>query len=145
MLCSKTEIRVRYEETDQMGVVYHAKYFSWFEVARVHLLDEIGHPYKKLEKKGFFLPVLSCMATFYKPARFDDRLTIKTKAGFDSLLKLSLQYQVLRENDLIASGTTVHAFVSEKGKPVRPPSSFSVFFRSQSCDDENKSTTEWAT
>ena len=124
MLSSSTEIRVRYEETDQMGVVYHAKYFTWFEVARIQLLDEIGIPYKELEREGYFLPVLSCSAIFKHPARFDDRLIIKLKIYLSSLLRLKISYKVLRKDLMIATGTTEHAFISKEGKVIRPPASF---------------------
>ena len=60
MLRASVDIRVRYKETDKMGVVYHSNYFAWFEIARITLLDELGCPYAELEKAGFFLPVLSC-------------------------------------------------------------------------------------
>jgi len=76
MLRASVDIRVRYKETDKMGVVYHSNYFTWFEIARIALLDELGCPYADLEKDGFFLPVLSCDATFHQPAFFDDRLTV---------------------------------------------------------------------
>ena len=124
MLSSSTEIRVRYEETDQMGVVYHAKYFTWFEVARIQLLDEIGIPYKELEREGYFLPVLSCSAIFKHPAQFDDRLIIKLKIYLSSLLRLKISYKVLRKDLMIATGTTEHAFISKEGKVIRPPASF---------------------
>lgn len=124
MLSSSTEIRVRYEETDQMGVVYHAKYFNWFEVARIQLLDEIGIPYKELEKEGYFLPVLSCSAIFKHPAHFDDRLIIKLEISLASLLRLKVAYEVWRKDLMIATGTTEHAFISKDGKVIRPPASF---------------------
>tara|TARA_A100001011_G_scaffold394027_1_gene485415 strand:- start:248 stop:649 length:402 start_codon:yes stop_codon:yes gene_type:complete len=124
MLSSSTEIRVRYEETDQMGVVYHAKYFNWFEVARVQLLDEIGIPYKELEKEGYFLPVLSCSAIFKHPAHFDDRLIIMLEISLASLLRLKVAYEVWRKDLMIATGTTEHAFISKDGKVIRPPASF---------------------
>ena len=124
MLSTSTEIRVRYEETDQMGVVYHAKYFNWFEVARIQLLDEIGIPYKELEKEGYFLPVLSCSAIFKHPAQFDDRLIIKLEISLASLLRLKAAYKVLRKDLIIATGTTEHAFISKDGKVIRPPASF---------------------
>ena len=124
MLSSSTEIRVRYEETDQMGVVYHAKYFNWFEVARIQLLDEIGIPYKELEKEGYFLPVLSCSAIFKHPAHFDDRLIIKLEISLASLLRLKVAYEVWRKDLMIATGTTQHAFISKDGKVIRPPASF---------------------
>ena len=124
MLSTSTEIRVRYEETDQMGVVYHAKYFNWFEVARIQLLDEIGIPYKELEKEGYFLPVLSCSAIFKHPAHFDDRLIIKLEIALASLLRLKVAYEVWRKDLMIATGTTEHAFISKDGKVIRPPASF---------------------
>lgn len=124
MLSSSTKIRVRYEETDQMGVVYHAKYFNWFEVARIQLLDEIGIPYKELEKEGYFLPVLSCSAIFKHPAHFDDRLIIKLEISLASLLRLKVAYEVWRKDLMIATGTTQHAFISKDGKVIRPPASF---------------------
>ena len=124
MLSSSTKIRVRYEETDQMGVVYHAKYFNWFEVARVQLLDEMGIPYKELEKEGYFLPVLSCSAIFKHPAHFDDRLIIKLEISLASLLRLKVAYEVWRKDLMIATGTTEHAFISKDGKVIRPPASF---------------------
>jgi acyl-CoA thioester hydrolase len=124
MLSSSTKIRVRYEETDQMGVVYHAKYFNWFEVARIQLLDEIGIPYKELEKEGYFLPVLSCSAIFKHPAHFDDRLIIMLEISLASLLRLKVAYEVWRKDLMIATGTTEHAFISKDGKVIRPPASF---------------------
>ena len=68
MLSASVDIRVRYKETDQMGVVYHANYFTWFEIARIELLDQMGCPYLDLEKKGYLLPVLTCSASFQSPA-----------------------------------------------------------------------------
>tara|TARA_B100001057_G_scaffold429750_1_gene456043 strand:- start:689 stop:1090 length:402 start_codon:yes stop_codon:yes gene_type:complete len=124
MLSSSTKIRVRYEETDQMGVVYHSKYFNWFEVARIELLDEIGIPYKELEKEGYFLPVLSCSAIFKHPGHFDDRLIIKLEISMASLLRLNVVYKVWRKDLIIATGSTEHAFISKDGKVIRPPASF---------------------
>lgn len=132
MHSSQTQIRVRYEETDQMGVVYHAKYFHWFEVARIHFLDEIGHPYKELEENGYFLPVLECSASFKQAAHFDDKLIIETEVSFPSMLKLSAEYKVVRNHSIIANGKTVHAFVSKEGKVMRPPSSFVEVMRQNS-------------
>ena len=60
MLRVTTSIRVRYQETDKMGIAYHGNYFTWLEVARIHLLDSIGCPYKELEEDGYFLPVIRC-------------------------------------------------------------------------------------
>ena len=125
----ETKIRVRYEETDKMGVVYHAKYFHWFEVARIQLLDEIGLPYKCLEEDGYFLPVLDCAASFKIPARFDDRVSIISSAGFQSPLRLRIEYSVFRGSEKLAEGFTTHAFVCDQGKVVRPPEQFTKLLK----------------
>jgi acyl-CoA thioester hydrolase len=114
MLSTSVEIRVRYEETDQMGVVYHGKYFTWFEVARVHLVD----------RKGFLLPVLNCAAKFRAPALFDDRLKVEARITDIPVARISLDYRVSRKDVLLAEGETTHAFVSKEGKLVRPPKGF---------------------
>ena len=124
MLSASVDIRVRYKETDKMGLVYHANYFTWFEIARIELLDQLGCPYVELEKKDYFLPVLSCSATFHLPAFFDDRLKVKVEIDKVPLVRIEASYKVLRGGELISSGLTQHAFVSGKGKVVRPPEEF---------------------
>ena len=124
VLIHTARIRVRYKETDQMGLVYHANYFTWFEIARIELLDELGCPYVELEKEGFLLPVLSCNTTFHLPAFFDDRLDVEVKIKQMPLVRIKASYEVRRNTDLIATGATQHAFVSGKGKVVRPPQRF---------------------
>ena len=124
MLSASVDIRVRYEETDKMGVVYHSNYFIWFEVARVALLDELGCPYSELEKDGFFLPVLKCDANFKLPAVFDDRLKITVRIEKLPVARIEASYDVKRGDILLATGSTQHAFVSCEGKVVRPPDSF---------------------
>ena len=124
MLSASAEVRVRYEETDKMGVVYHANYLTWFEVARVNLLDLIGCPYKSLEQEGFYLPVLSCKVDFLLPAHFDDKLEVVVKIEDFPGVRLRATYLVYRQKELLGKGETTHAFVSSAGKVVRPPSSF---------------------
>ena len=123
MLSASVEVRVRYGETDKMGIVYHANYLTWFEIARIELLDSIGCPYGSLEEAGFFLPVLSCRVDFRKPAHFDDRLRVVVRIASSSV-RIEAEYEVFREDDLLATGQTTHAFVSGEGKIVRLPSSF---------------------
>ena len=124
MLYASVEVRVRYEETDKMGIVYHANYFTWFEVARIELLDAMGCPYLSLEEDGLFLPVLSCKADFHSPAHFDDRLRVVVKIEDSPLVRIRADYEVLREEQLLATGETTHAFLSTEGKVVRPPEKF---------------------
>ena len=124
MLSASVEVRVRYGETDKMGIVYHANYLTWFEIARIELLDSIGCPYKSLEENGFFLPVLSCQVTFRRPAHFDDLLRVVVIIDESSSVRIKADYEVLRDDVLLATGKTTHAFVSGEGKVVRPPRSF---------------------
>ena len=124
MLRASVDIRVRYKETDKMGVVYHSNYFTWFEIARIALLDDLGCPYADLEKDGFFLPVLSCDATFHQPAFFDDRLTVDVRIEKVPTVRIEALYEIRKKGELITSGSTNHAFVSQKGGVVRPPAKF---------------------
>ena len=124
MLSASVEVRVRYEETDKMGIVYHANYFTWFEIARIELLDEMGCPYLSLEEDGLYLPVLSCKADFRSPAHFDDRLRVVVKIDDAPLVRIRAGYEVFREEQLLATGETTHAFLSGEGKVVRPPEKF---------------------
>jgi acyl-CoA thioester hydrolase len=118
---SSVQVTVRYAETDMMGIVYHANYLPWFEVGRTTLLKEIGVPYRKLEEEGFRLPVLEVSAKYLKPALYDDTLEIRTTLRERPLLRIHLEYEVRRDDQLLATGATVHAFVDRQGRPVRPP------------------------
>ena len=89
MLTSETKIRVRYAETDQMGVVYHSNYFPYFEVARVESFRQLGVSYAEIEKMGVFMPVVDVHARYLRPALYDDLLTIKT-----SIKELPLHHKV---------------------------------------------------
>jgi acyl-CoA thioester hydrolase len=124
MLTSCTEVQVRYSETDMMGIAYHGNYLPWFEVGRTTLLKEHGFPYLELEKKGFRLPVLSVNVKYKKPAIYDDILTIETTMAEKPTLRISLNYRVLRDEELLATASTQHAFINTDGQPIRPPSAF---------------------
>ncbi|MFC5451951.1 acyl-CoA thioesterase [Paenibacillus aestuarii] len=87
-------LRVRYEETDQMGVVYHANYLTWFEIGRTELIRELGYPYRKIEEKGLLLPVIEAEAKFKKPARYDDLIGIYTRVGEASSIRIDFQYEI---------------------------------------------------
>lgn len=128
MIQSRTQVVVRYAETDMMGVVYHGNYLPWFEVGRTTLLKELGLPYRQLEADGFRLPVLEVTAKYLRPALYDDTITIVTTMRERPLLRIRLDYEVRRGEELLATGSTVHAFIDREGKPVRPPASVvSVF------------------
>jgi acyl-CoA thioester hydrolase len=121
MIQSRAQVTVRYAETDMMGVVYHGSYLPWFEVGRTTLLKEIGLRYRDLESQGYMLPVLEISAKYLRPARYDDVLTIVTTLRERPILRITLEYEVYRDETLLATGRTVHAFIDKTGKPVRPP------------------------
>ena len=121
MIQSRSKVTVRYAETDMMGVVYHANYLPWFEISRTTLLKELGVPYRKLEEEGFRLPVLEVSAKFLRPAVYDDTLEVTATVSERPLLRIRIDYEVRRGDELLATGNTLHAFVDRGGRPVRPP------------------------
>jgi acyl-CoA thioester hydrolase len=121
MIQSRVSVTVRYAETDMMGIVYHANYLPWFEVGRTTLLKGIGVPYRRLEEEGFRLPVLEVSAKFLRPALYDDTLEIVTTLRERPAIRIRLEYEVRRGEDLLATGASLHAFVDRTGRPVRPP------------------------
>jgi acyl-CoA thioester hydrolase len=124
MIVSKAEIRVRYVETDMMGIAYHGNYLPWFAIGRTSLLREQGLPYAELERLGYRLPVLEVRAKYRRPALYDDVLTIETTMKDRPILRIRLDYRILRGDELIASGQTEHAFINRENQPVRPPPEF---------------------
>lgn len=126
MIQFESTITVRYAETDMMGVVYHGSYLPWFEVGRTELLKAHGIPYRQLEEEGFFLPVIEVHVHYRQPARYDDVLTIRTTLKDKPVLRIRLDYEVLRGSELLATGHTVHAFINRAGTPVRPPPRFAA-------------------
>jgi acyl-CoA thioester hydrolase len=121
MITSKAQINVRYAETDQMGVAYHGNYLAWFEVGRTKLFKEQGLPYKKMEADGYLFPVLEIAVKYRRPALYDDDLTIVTTLKDNPALRFTLYYEVWRGDTLLATGSTMHAFIDREGRPVRPP------------------------
>lgn len=128
MIISRTQVVVRYAETDMMGVVYHGNYLPWFEVGRTTLLKEMGLPYRRLEAEGFRLPVLEVAVKYQRPALYDDTVTIITTLREKPLLRIKLDYEVRRGDELLATGSTTHAFIDRTGRPVRPPASAVAMF-----------------
>ena len=124
MIQSSVQVSVRYAETDQMGFVYHGNYLPWFEIARTHMLKEQGIPYRQLEKEGYFLPVLEVGLRYHRPAFYDDTLTVVATMKEKPTLRIRIEYQVLRGQELLVTGSTQHAFIDKSGRPVRPPETF---------------------
>jgi acyl-CoA thioester hydrolase len=123
----ESTLRVRYVETDQMGVVYHSNYIVWFEVGRVEMLRQLGFTYSEMEKQdGTHLAVVDVRCRFKTPARYDDLISIRTSLlnVRDSLLHFG--YEILRAGDstLLAEGETVHLVVDKRFKRMRLPEKY---------------------
>ena len=112
-------LRVRYQETDQMGVVYHANYIVWMEVGRGDYFRKLGLSYSAFEKENIFLPVVSVSCNYKSPARYEDVIKIITKIDLIKEVKIGFSYQIYHENErLLAEGKSEHAFVNDLGRPV---------------------------
>ena len=120
---SVSRLRVRYAETDQMGVAWHGSYFAWFEVGRTDLLRERGMTYRELEERDVHLPVIQASACYRRPARYDDLLEIRTRIVSHTVVRVSFAYEIRSEGDdaPLATGTTEHAAVDGRGRPRRLP------------------------
>lgn len=114
-------LRVRYAETDAMGVAYYANYFVWFEVARTDLLRTLGWSYREMEESGVTLPVIEASCQYRRPARYDDELLIQTEGRVTSPVRMEFTYVVSVQGQPLASGLTAHAAVTKAGRPCRLP------------------------
>lgn len=118
------QIRVRYAETDAMGLLHHANYFVYFELGRTELLRAQGGNYREMEKQGLFMVVVSLDCKFRSPARYDDLLTLRTRISRVSAAKLEHTYQVYRGNILLTEAHSVLACVDRDGNVQRIPDVF---------------------
>jgi len=121
---SETRLRVRYAETDQMGVVYHANYFVWFEVGRVEYCRQRGISYRDLEQQqAVYMAVSEARCRFISPARYDDEIIVRTSLGRLRRRSLTFNYDVIRAADdvLLAEGETVHIFLNSDSRPRTLP------------------------
>ena len=123
-------LRVRYAETDQMGVVYHGNYFAWFEVGRVELLRQAGWSYKTLESEGLSLPVIEATCQYRHPARYDDELEIRTVGRMSSGVRVEFTYELVRMADarVLATARTLHVPVNRRGRACRLPGTLREIF-----------------
>jgi acyl-CoA thioester hydrolase len=123
MPASTTTLRVRYAETDQMGVVYYANYFVWFEVARTDLLRTLGWTYREMEDTGVRLPVIEAQCAYRRPARYDDQVDVRAEGRVTSAVRMEFTYEVLVRGHRgpAAQGRTVHAALGRNGRPCRLP------------------------
>ncbi len=119
----RTRVRVRYAETDRMGVVYYANYLVWFEVGRTEWLRQAGWTYREMERDGVSLPVIEAHCEYRQPARYDDEIEIATCGTLVTPVRVRFDYEMARGVDgtIAAVGHTVHAAVDTSGKPSRLP------------------------
>jgi len=123
MNCNETKLRVRYGETDQMGVVYHGNYAQYFEVGRLEWLRALDISYKKMEEDGIILPVVSLTVKFKKSACYDDVINVKTQLVKPPTASIEFEYEITNEiGEILATGNTVLAFINKSlNKPMRCP------------------------
>lgn len=116
----ESQLRVRYSETDQMGIVYHAHYLVWFEIGRTDWCRAAGIPYAEMEKNGLFIPVTRVEASFRRKSSYDDPIRVITRMGTLSSRGCVFEYEIRDPSDqLLAEGSTHHVFMDPTGKPCR--------------------------
>jgi len=123
---SRSELRVRYAETDAMGVAHHANYPVWFEVGRTDLMRALGLPYTEIEARGYFLMLSGLNVEYRRAARYDDHLTVVTRIGAVRSRTLTFSYEVRRRTDeggeeVLATGETRHIATDRHYRPARMP------------------------
>jgi acyl-CoA thioester hydrolase len=128
----ETRLRVRYAETDQMGVVYHSNYIVWFEVGRVEMMRQLGFTYSEMEKQdGTHIAVVDVRCRFKAPARYDEMVTLRTRLLNVRESLLHFGYEVLRDEDgaILAEGETIHIVVNAAFKRIALPAKHLPAFR----------------
>jgi acyl-CoA thioester hydrolase len=127
---SRSRLRVRYAETDKMGVVYYANYLVWFEVGRTDLLRASGWTYHDMETEGFSLPVIEARCAYRESAKYDDEIEVRTTGAMLSPVRVQFTYDVVRVADaaMLATGATVHATLDQNGRPCRLPARVRTLF-----------------
>jgi len=120
MYIHETKIKVRYAETDQMGIVHHSRYYPWFEEGRTEFILQTGITYGELERQGILLPVIETGCIYKAGAKYEDNLTVRTWIQELKGARITFFYEVIRDADhkLLAQGKTVHAFVNKNFKPI---------------------------
>jgi acyl-CoA thioester hydrolase len=127
---SISRVRVRYAETDKMGVVYYSNYFVWFEVGRTDLLRQSGWSYREMEVDGYALPVIDAHCAYLESAKYDDDLEVRTVGTMMSPVRVQFTYEIVRASDgaRLATGATIHATLDRRGRPCRLPERVRTLF-----------------
>lgn len=124
MIESKTTLRVRYSETDQMGFVYYGNYPQYLEIGRVDALKSVGVSYRSMEESGYGLPVKDLIIRYFKAALYDDELIVTTTVKQMPTNKIIFDYEIHRGEDLIVTAQTTLFFIDSNKKACRPPQAF---------------------
>jgi acyl-CoA thioester hydrolase len=111
----EVQVRVRYQETDQMGVVYHGNYFTFFEIGRTEYLRHSGRTYREMEEEGALAVVVKAECSYHRAAKYDDLLTIKTTIKRITRVKVEYEHHIFRDSELLATGHITLAFVDSSG------------------------------
>jgi acyl-CoA thioester hydrolase len=126
-----TTVRVRYAETDQMGVVYYGNYYAWFEVGRVELCRQLGFEYKQMEiEDDSYIVVAESSCRYRRPAKFDDFLRIRTRVSELQRRTIRFHYEIMRDatKELIATGETLHVICDRQGRPKSLSEKYKKYF-----------------
>jgi acyl-CoA thioester hydrolase len=115
------QIRVRYQETDPMGLLHHANYFTYFEIGRTELLRASGGNYREMEEQGMFVVVVKAECRYRRPARYDDLLTLRTSVVRVTSARIEHEYEMLRGHEQLAVGRVTLAIVDRNGQVCRVP------------------------
>ena len=127
-----TAIRVRYADTDKMGIVYNGNYLTYFEIGRTELLRSMGLAYAELEQQGIQFPVIEAHIEFKAPAYYDEILNVSATCSLQRGILLHISYEIMKDDTLLTIGYTVHPFINTiTGKPIRPPRSFMDIWTAQ--------------
>ncbi|MFC3197970.1 acyl-CoA thioesterase [Parapedobacter deserti] len=126
MYTFETKLRIRYAETDQMGYVYYGNYATFYEVGRVEMFRSLGFSYKALEDSGIMMPVMELHSRFFKPATYDEEITVKVILSEMPAVKIRFDYELFNQSgELLNTGSTVLVFVNiKRKKPCMPPADF---------------------
>jgi acyl-CoA thioester hydrolase len=135
-------VRVRYAETDQMGVVYHANYFVWFEVGRVELMRALGVEYKRMEiEDDCQIVVADAHCRYHHPARYDEQLRVRTRIAESRNRVIRFSYELFRDagGQLLATGETTHIICGRNGKPKLLPQKYRKIFQAMAAEIPDRS------
>lgn len=124
MLSYDHSLKVRYVECDAMQRAHHSSYLIWFEESRIELLNHLNLPYEQLESSGYFIPVIEASIRYIKPAHFNDQMNIHIELKEKPKARFSFNYTLKRKDEILAEGTTKHAFINDKNSVIRPPECF---------------------